>query len=130
MILCHPKDIETKPGSSVEFFIEISRTAIAHEWHFQEQTISSDNTDYRGPTTEHLTIAKCLPKHKGAYKCVVTDESGKTFTSESATLTIGRLAFVYKLCVYQQSECIQQWDIFISERLYQIEAKKFTSLIS
>ena len=95
MILCHPKDIETKPGSSVEFFIENSRTAIAHKWHFQEQTISSDNADYRGPTTERLTITECLPKHKGAYKCVVTDESGKTFISESATLTIGKLASVY-----------------------------------
>ena len=92
MILCHPKDIKTKPGSSVEFFIETSRTAIAHEWHFQEQTISSDDADYRGPTTERLTVTKCLPKHKGAYKCVVTNTFGKTFTSESATLTIGKLA--------------------------------------
>ena len=102
MILCHPKDIETKPGSSVEFFIETSRTAIAHEWHFQEQTISSD-TDYRGSSTDHLTVIKCLPKHKGTYKCIVTDESGKTFISESATLTIGKLASVY-IAICQQSE--------------------------
>ena len=88
-ILAHPKDINTKPGSSVEFSVTTAITAKACIWYFQERPISSEETEYRGSTTSILSITRCLPKHKGAYKCAVSTESGQTFYSESAALTIG-----------------------------------------
>ena len=91
MFLHHPKDIETPPGSIEEFSVKTSKTTLTYQWYFQEQPISSEDDDFRGSTTDSLTIAKCSPKHKGVYKCVVTDESEETFTSENATLTIGKL---------------------------------------
>ena len=91
MFLHHPKDIETLPGSIEEFSVKTSKATMTYQWYFQEQPISSEDDDYGGSATDSLTIAKCLLKHKGAYKCVVTDVFGNKFTSESATLTIGKL---------------------------------------
>ena len=91
MFLHHPKDIKTLPGSFKEFSVKTSKATLTYQWYFQEQPISSEDDDYRGSTRDNLTIAKCLPKHKGAYKCVVTDVLGNKFTSENATLTIGKL---------------------------------------
>ena len=91
IFLIHPKNVTTKPGLTVEFSIETSSKVKAYQWYFQEKPLSSEGTDYRGFTTKKLTIVKCLPKHKGAYKCVVTDESGETFTSIVASLSIGKV---------------------------------------
>ena len=84
-------NVTTKPGLTVEFSVQTYSTVRKWEWYFQEETISNEEADYRGSTTEKLIIEKCLPKHKGAYKCVVTDESGETFTSKTATLSIGTI---------------------------------------
>ena len=98
MILHHPKDIVTELGLRVIFSIETSRTATEHQWYFQQQLISSEDVTYNGFTTDTLTITKCLPKHKGVYKCVVTDESGEMFMSESATLKISK--FILAIVLY------------------------------
>ena len=85
----HPKDIKAIPGSNVQFSIKTSKRAIiTFNWLFRERSISCEEEDYVGSTTECLTISKCLPKHKGAYRCIVTDTSGKTFPSKTATLDI------------------------------------------
>ena len=93
--LMHPMDVHTKPGLSVNFSIKTSQSAKTRKWYFQEEQISSEATDYGGSTTDSLVIARCLPKHKGVYRCVVTDASGKTHTSDNATLTIGEPTKLY-----------------------------------
>ena len=98
MFLRHPKDIKTISGLGEEFSIETHLNAAkAHQWYFQEEPISSESGEYSGSTTNRLTITKCLPKHEGTYKCVITDESGQKFTSESSTLTVGELVFFVSL---------------------------------
>ena len=87
----HPMNVSTQPGLQVEFSVETSKAVKAYNWYFQEKPLSSEETDYIGTTSGNLTIAKCLPKHKGAYKCVVTDEFDETYSSEAASLTIGEL---------------------------------------
>ena len=109
MFLRHPEDTEAKNSSNVEFSIKTFGIIIKmHQWYFQEKPISSEEANYRGSTTDTLTITKCSPEHTGVYKCVVNEESGKTFTSESAILTVGKLMLVllytyntvYQVCMY------------------------------
>ena len=99
MFLKHPKAVNTQPGSSAEFSVTTSHTVNTYNWYFQDKPISSDTEDtgYSGSTTDSLTITTCLSKHEGAYKCVVTDESGKTHSSDSASLTISEF-IVCALC--------------------------------
>ena len=105
MFLRHPEDRKAKRGSNAEFSIETFGNIVEkNQWYFQEKPISSEEANYKGSTTDRLTITKCLPQCEGAYKCVVTIESGETFTSESATLTVGELVSdtaihaVYQAC--------------------------------
>ena len=95
--LKHPRNVNTQPGLSVEFSITTSQPVRICNWYFQENLISSEDADYIGSTTDSLTIAKCLPKHKGTYKCVVTDEFDETHSSKVASLTMGK--FLDNSCV-------------------------------
>lgn len=97
----HPQNSNAQPGLTVEFSVETSPTAKTYIWYFQDKQISSEDAEYSGSTTDILTIATCLPKHKGPYKCIVTDESDKKHTSESATLAMGEpIAY---LCNYMHA---------------------------
>ena len=106
MFLVHPEDVITKPGLRAEFSIATTSTANTYKWHFQGKEISSEETDYIGTTTNTLIIEKCLPKHKGSYKCVVTflDKSEEIFISESATLTIG---------MFENCNCMEHYEVYI-----------------
>ena len=92
-ILMQPKDTLTNLGDSVEFSIETSPVATTYAWHFQEKPIIAEDIDYEGYDTDKLLILKCLPKHRGAYKCILTDEAGESFVSASGTLKFGKLNF-------------------------------------
>ena len=71
------------------FSIETSKTVQACQWHLNGNEISNEDKDYEGSTTEVLSINKCLPKHKGSYKCVLVTELDTSLTTESAVLKIG-----------------------------------------
>ena len=94
-ILTQPKNAVCKPGDKLGFFIETSKTAQAYQWYLNGNQICDEDKDYEGSTTKQLIISKCLPKHKGSYKCVVTTELDTLLTSEIATLKIG----MYTDCV-------------------------------
>ena len=71
--------------------VTTSPLAKNYEWYFEEKLIlSTDDATLEGCSTDNLVIGKCLPKHRGSYKCVVTDELGENYTTRSATLNIGR----------------------------------------
>ena len=89
MFLMHPKDVKTKPGLNVEFLVKTATTVKTYSWYFQEKIISNKEKDYTGTATDKLTIDECLSKHRGVYKCMVTNKLGETFISERATLIIG-----------------------------------------
>ena len=71
------------------FSIETSKMAKAYQWYFNGNEISNEDMDYEGSTTEVLSINKCLPKHKGSYKCVLINELDTSLSTEIATLKIG-----------------------------------------
>ena len=95
--LMNPKDTASKQGLKVEFSVETDPPAKSYEWYFQDQPILTEDTDYRGASTAKLIIADCSSKHKGAYKCVATDERGEKLTSKSGYLEIGKFARIYFL---------------------------------
>ena len=74
----------------VEFQVKTSPAATTYKWFFEGSMISPESTDYEGSSTENLIITKCLPKHKGAYMCLITNEKDETLHSEAATLNIGK----------------------------------------
>ena len=47
-ILLHPKDVNCKPGSQVEFSISVTSSAASFQWYFQESIIDATNSDYEG----------------------------------------------------------------------------------
>ena len=88
-ILTQPENVVCKPGDKLGFIIGTSPTAKSYQWKLNGNDISNEDKDYEGSTTEHLSISKCLPKHKGSYQCVVTTELDTALMSENATLKIG-----------------------------------------
>ena len=88
-ILTQPKNVVCKPGVKFGFSIETSKTAQAYQWYLNGKEMN-ENEDCEGSTTEHLSISKCLPKHKGSYHCVVVTELDTRVTTEIATLIIGK----------------------------------------
>ena len=87
-----PKDIACKPGEKAELLIilKTSTTSHTYQWHFKDKPVP-DHEDYEGATSDRLSIQNCLSKHTGAYKCVVTDSSGRSVTSREATISISKL---------------------------------------
>ena len=88
-ILTQPKNVICQPGDKLEFYIKTSKTAQAYQWYWNEKEISKEDKDYDGSTTEVLCINRCLPKHKGSYKCVLVTELDTSLSTEIATLKIG-----------------------------------------
>ena len=78
----------------MELSITTDPVATSYKWCFKELEISADDQQYEGSATNHLIIKKCLPKHKGAYNCMVTDESGKLYFSRAALLQIGKIKVI------------------------------------
>ena len=91
--MSQPKNVRCKPGERLEFSIETSKTAQAYQWCLNGNEISSEDNDYEGSTTRCILISKCLPKHKGSYRCLVTTELDTLLSSETATLEIGTINF-------------------------------------
>ena len=86
----HPQNSTRKRGERVELKFKTLPAARAFEWYFNEGPISTSSAEYEVSTTGNLCIKKFLPKHKGVYNCIATDESGKSYMSRSATLEIGK----------------------------------------
>ena len=66
--------------------------ALTYKWHFDKNPIFPSDDEYEGSTTQNLTIKNFLSKHKGDYKCIATDASGRVYESNCATLEIGKLS--------------------------------------
>ena len=79
----------------MELSIRTKSGAKMYKWFFRRKQISSDDQYIEGSTKHRLIIKKFLPKHKGAYKCVITDLSNKSYTSRRALLKIGKCNFCY-----------------------------------
>ena len=97
-ILTQPDNVVCKPGDKLGFTIETSPTAKSYQWKLNGNEISGEDMEYHGSTTNFLSISKCLPKHKGSYKCIVTTELDTSLTSEIATLKIGICIMYINVC--------------------------------
>lgn len=89
-----PKDVNSKPGQKVQFSVASFPGATKYEWYFQETLISVEDDSYEDSTTSTLTIANVLPKHKGVYKCIMSDfESKEVHHSLRANLKLSKFIF-------------------------------------
>ena len=93
----HPKTTISEPGLRVELTVKTDPTAKTYTWYFEEKPIVVEADFYEGSTTDQLIIPKLIPRHKGVYKCIVTNESNERFTSMEATVKISKLASVATL---------------------------------
>ena len=87
--MTQPKNVVCQPGDKLRFLVKPSKTAQAYQWYWNEKEISKEDKDYDGSTTEVLCINRCLPKHKGSYKCVLVTELVTSLSTEIATLKMG-----------------------------------------
>ena len=89
-ILTQPKNVVCKPGDKLGFSVKTSKTAKAYQWYLNGIVINNEDKDYDGSTAEVLSVTRCLPKHKGSYKCIVMTELETSLSTEIATLEIGK----------------------------------------
>ena len=94
----HPRTTISEPGLKVELTVKTNPSAKTYTWYFEEEAIVEADF-YEGVTTDQLIIPKLVPRHKGVYKCVVTNESNERFTSKEATVEISKLTSVATLLV-------------------------------
>ena len=89
--MTQPKDTYSEPGKKVYFNIKTSPASATYQWYFEEAKITFEDIDYEGFTTERLLLKRFLPKHKGRYRCIATDEIGRSVISSIAVLKSSKL---------------------------------------
>ena len=84
-----PKGKTAHPGDNLSLSVAVyPQDPFSCHWYLDDQPIS-DNAEYGGSRTATLTIKECLSKHKGHYKCVITDDSPNSTTSYNTELNLG-----------------------------------------
>lgn len=88
-IITEPKDYYVPRGSSATLIIEAQGEGLAYQW--QSSTDKSSWSDVSGATSNTLIVS--IPAGTGSStkvyrRCIVTDSSGASVTSRTATITI------------------------------------------
>ena len=85
----------------MEFSVKPDLTASSYQWFFDTETeIDDEEEQCDGSITDHLVIHKCQLERTGKYHCEVTDESGRSYSSKRARLSVGKyVVFVDTVCI-------------------------------
>ena len=102
----------------MEFSVKPDLTASSYQWYFDTDRIVDEEEQCDGSTTDHLIIHKCQIEQSGDYHCTVTDESGRRYSSKTATLSIGKCeVFVDIFCILKFHINLF-WPVLLWDTLY------------
>ncbi|MBR4342360.1 MAG: leucine-rich repeat domain-containing protein [Lachnospiraceae bacterium] len=88
-ITSQPEDVTTAAGTTVTFKITASGTGLKYQWQTSKDGGSTwVNSGMTGYNTNTLTVSAIADRNGYKFRCVVTDKSGGSVTSDAATLTI------------------------------------------
>ena len=87
-IITQPADVLVKSGDTAKFTVKASGTGLKYQWYYKKSGGSTSWTLWKGHTAATTTATANDFWNGMQLYCVVTDASGKTLTSGSATVTI------------------------------------------
>ena len=89
-ITSQPEDVTTPAGTTALFSITATGTGLKYQWQTSKYGgntwVNSSMTGYK---TNTLSVAAVKERNGYQFRCIVTDKSGSSVTSNVATLTIG-----------------------------------------
>ena len=90
-ITAQPQSQTNGNGNIVKFSVTATGDGLNYCWQYKTQYGSWRNSTDTGNTTATLSVSAVSDNNKRSYRCIVTDEYGKSVTSDAATLTIATL---------------------------------------
>ena len=88
-ITTQPVNKTVAAGTDAKFTVKASGTGLKYQWQYRASSGANwANTTATGATTATLTIPGTASRNGYQYRCVVTDQSGKTVNSSAVTLTV------------------------------------------
>ena len=88
-ITAQPTGKTVTEGSTAKFSVTAAGDGLRYQWQYRASSTGTwANTSASGATTATLTIDATLAKKGYQYRCIVTDQYGKTLNSNAATLTV------------------------------------------
>lgn len=89
VITTQPANVETTGGKTATFTVAATGEGLKYQWQTMHAGASEwKNTTVTGYNTATLNVKADAGKNGRQYRCVITDKSGKTVTSNAATLTV------------------------------------------
>ena len=86
-IISQPVSVTTAAGSNISFSVTATGTGLIYQWQYQGKS-STRWTDFTNATASTLSKTPSASWDGWKVRCVITDSSGNTAVSESATITI------------------------------------------
>ena len=84
-----PADITAEENANVKFSVTASGEGLKYQWQTSKDGGKSwVNSGMSGYSTSTLTVNAIIDRNGYKFRCVVTDKSGKSATSNAATLTV------------------------------------------
>lgn len=88
-ITSQPTSIEAEDGQKVSFTVAAAGTGLTYQWEYSSNGGKTWKVNTASSATSATLKFTVSAKRDGyMYRCVVTDASGKTATSDAATLTV------------------------------------------
>lgn len=85
-----PTDVDSAVGNAVSFIVEAQGNGLTYQWQLSKDGGTTwGNTSVNGNTSKFINFAVPNADYNGRmFRCVITDASGNTLASNSATLTL------------------------------------------
>ena len=91
-ITAQPEDAVVSAGSTASFHVEAAGSGLKYQWQTKlNETADWGNTGLSGSKTDTLSFTAYSAYNGRQYRCIITDASGKTVTSDAAVLTIAAI---------------------------------------
>ena len=87
-----PEDVAGALGTDATFKVVATGSGLKYQWYFSSNNgVKWTKTSVTGCTTDTITMEITEARNGNLYRCVVTDGSGNSKTSEAAKLTISNI---------------------------------------
>ena len=86
-ITSQPASVTTRAGESVTFSVTVIGSGLTYQWQYQGRT-STKWTNFANATSASMTKTPSASWDGWKVRCVITDGSGNTVTSDTAVITI------------------------------------------
>ena len=92
MITKNPSDKKVPHGNSATFSVEAFGDGLTYQWQKNNMSLQPTNgSKFEGVDTMTLTVNDVQIEDIGTYRCVVTNETGNSVTSNEVILIVGNL---------------------------------------